>query len=62
MTTDITFNEIFINPNLNTNLIISTSIESELQDQLVTTDTIQINCPSSALEKFDKDKTIEYFN
>ena len=62
LTTDITFNEIFINPNLNTNLIISTSIESELQDQLVTTDTIQINCPSSALEKFDNDKTIEYFN
>tara|TARA_B100000989_G_C19368786_1_gene396453 strand:- start:24 stop:746 length:723 start_codon:yes stop_codon:yes gene_type:complete len=62
LTTDITFNEIFINPNLNTNLIISTSIESELQDQFVTSDTIQINCPSSALEKFDNDKTMEYFN
>ena len=47
LTTDIAFNEIFINPNFNTNLIITTNIESELQDQVMITDTIQINCPSS---------------
>ena len=34
LTTDITFNEIFINPNFDTNLVITTDIESELQDQV----------------------------
>ena len=62
LTTDITFNEIFINPNFNTNLIITTEIESELQDQVMITDTIQINCPSSNFEIRDDKKTIEYFN
>merc|ERR1711991_988507 len=46
LTTDITFKEIFINPNFNTNLVITTDIESELQDQVTINNTIQINCPS----------------
>ena len=62
LTTDITFNEIFINPNFNTNLIITTEIESELQDQAMITDTIQINCPSSNFEIIDYKKKAEYFN
>ena len=62
LTTDITFNEIFINPNFNTNLIITTEIESELQDQVMITDTIQINCPSSTLEIIDDKKTMGYLN
>ena len=62
LTTDITFNEIFINPNFNTNLIITTNIESELQDQVVITDTIQINCPASTFEIKDDNKRTRYFN
>ncbi|MDC3130081.1 fibronectin type III domain-containing protein [Bacteroidota bacterium] len=62
LTTDITFNEIFINPNFNTNLVIATNIESELQDQVMITDTIQINCPSSTYEITDDKKTIGCFN
>ena len=62
LTTDITFNEIFINPNFNTNLIVTTNIESELQDQVVITDTIQINCPASAFEIKNDNKRIRYFN
>ena len=62
LTTDITFNEIFINPNFNTNLVITTEIESELQDQVLITDTIQINCPLSTFEMIDEKKTIIYFN
>ena len=62
LTTDIAFNEIFINPNFNTNLIITTDIDSELQDQVMITDTIQINCPSSTQIIIDDKKTIGYFN
>ena len=62
LTTDITFNEIFTNPNFNTNLIITTDIESELQDQVMITDTIQINCPSSTFEIINDKKTIGHFN
>ena len=62
LTTDITFNEIFINPNFNTNLVVTTEIESELLDQVIINDTIQINCPSSTFEIFDDEKTRQYFN
>jgi len=62
LTTDITFNEIFINPNFNTNLIITSNIESELQDQVTINNTIQINCPSSASEMFEDEKAGQYFN
>ncbi|MDC3070915.1 fibronectin type III domain-containing protein [Bacteroidota bacterium] len=62
LTTDITFNEIFINPNFYTNLIITTNIESELQDQIMIKDTIQINCPSSTFEIINDKKTIGCFN
>lgn len=62
LTTDITFSEIFINPNFSTNLIITKNIESELQDQVMITDTIQINCPSSTFEIINGKKTIGYFN
>ena len=62
LTTDIAFNEIFINPNFNTKLIITTDIDSELQDQFMITDTIQINCPSSTSVLIDDKKTIGYFN
>ncbi len=62
LTTDITFNEIFINPSFSTNLIITTEIESELQDQVMITDTIQINCHSSNFEIINDKKTIGYFN
>ncbi len=62
LTTDVTFNEIFINPNFNTNLVITTDIESELQDQVTINNTIQINCPSSASEMFEDEKTGQYFN
>ncbi|MBH07785.1 MAG: hypothetical protein CMP71_01620 [Flavobacteriales bacterium] len=62
LTTDISFNEIFINPSFNTNLIITAEIESELQDQVMITHNIQINCPSYNLEIIDNKKTIEYIN
>ena len=62
LTTDITFKEIFTNPNFNTNLVITTDIESELQDQVTINNTIQINCPSSASEMFGDGKTGQYFN
>ncbi len=62
LTTNITFYDIFINPNFNTSLIITTNIESELQDQVMITDTIQINCPSSTFEALGNKKAIGYYN
>ena len=62
LTTDITFNKIFINPNFNTNLVVTTEIESELQDQVIINDTIQINCPSNIKEIRNIKKVPEYFN
>lgn len=62
LTTDVTFEKIFINPSYTTSLIIETYIESELQDQIRFTDSTQIFCPSSLYEMKDLQKVSEYFN
>ena len=62
LTSNVIFDKVFINPNFSTSLIINTEIESELQDQINFTDTIQINCPSSAIEIPNNIKTKVYFN
>ena len=55
-TSEIHFNNLFINPNINGPLNFYTNIQSELNDQYNDTTTIIINCISSTLENNIEDK------